>query len=89
MYYFRRSRSGQVHSFMAALSCLRSVETNLTLTCPSPKSFFCYLQRFPGSLSLSRSVGRVGENPGNEVGVRGHFHILGILRGGGVFDLGI
>ena len=22
---------------------------------------------FPGSLSLSRSVGRVGENPGNEV----------------------
>ena len=48
--------------------------------------------RFPGSLSLSRSVGRVGENPGNEVGVRGHFHILGILRGGRyltlVFDLG-
>ena len=24
-------------------------------------------QRFPGSLSLSRSAGRVGENPGNEV----------------------
>ena len=40
---FRRSRSGQVHSFMAALTCLRSVETNLTLTCPSPKSFVCNL----------------------------------------------
>ena len=24
-------------------------------------------QHFPGSLSLSRSIGRVGENPGNEV----------------------
>ena len=24
-------------------------------------------QRFPGSLSRARSVGRVGENPGNEV----------------------
>ena len=74
MYYFRRSRSGQVHSFMAALTCLRSVETNFTLTCPSPKSFVCNLRDsgrhvtsvFRG-LSLSRSVGRVGENPGNEV----------------------
>ena len=59
---------------MAALTCLRSVETNLTLTCPSPKSFVCNLPDsgrhvtsvFQG-LSLSRSVGRVGENPGNEV----------------------
>ena len=76
MHYFRRSRSGQVHSFMAALTCLRSVETNLTLTCPSPKSFVCNLPDsgrhvtsvFQGlSLSLSRSVGRVGGNPGNEV----------------------
>ena len=74
MHYFRRSRSGQVHSFMAALTCLRSVETNLTLTCPSPKSFVCNLPDsgrhvtsvFQG-LSLSRSVGRVAENPGNEV----------------------
>ena len=59
---------------MAALTCVRSVETNLTLTCPSPKSFVCNL---PDSgrhvttvyqgLSLSRPVGRVGENPGNEV----------------------
>ena len=66
--------SGQVHSLMAALTCLRSVETNLTLTCPSPKSFVCNLPDsgrhvtsvFQG-LSLSRFVGRVGENPGNEV----------------------
>ena len=74
MHYFPHSRSGQVHSLMAALTCLRSVETNLTLTCPSPKSFVC---NFPDSgrhmtsvfqgLSLSRSVGQVGENPGNEV----------------------
>ena len=58
---------------MAALTCLRSVETNLTLTCPSPKSFVCNLPDsgrhvtsvFQGlSLSLRR---RVGENPGNEV----------------------
>ena len=76
MHYFPRSRSGQVHSLMAALTCLRSVETNLTLTCPSPKSFVCNLPDsgrhvtsvFLGSLSLARSVGRVGENPGNEVG---------------------
>ena len=62
---------------MAALTCLRSVETNLTLTCPSPKSFVCNLPDsgrhvtsvFQG-LSLSRSVGRVGENPGNEVDQR-------------------
>ena len=59
---------------MAALTCLRSVETNLKLTCPSPKSFVCNLPDsgrhvtsvFQG-LYLSRSVGRVGENPGNEV----------------------
>ena len=72
---FPRSRSGQLHSLMAALTCLRSVETNLTLTCPSPKSFVCNLPDSERhvtsvfqSLSLSRSVGRVGENPGNEVG---------------------
>ena len=35
-------------------------------TPPSELILFCD-QRFPGSLSLSRSVGRVGENPGNEV----------------------
>ena len=54
------SRSGQVHSFMAALTWLHSVETNLTLTCLSPKSFAWTLpdfgrhvdQHFPGSLSL-------------------------------------
>ena len=33
VHYFRRLKSSQVHSFMAALTCLRSVETNLTLTC--------------------------------------------------------
>ena len=58
----------------------------------SPRFWETRDQRFTGSLCLSRSVGRVGENPGNEVGVRGHFHILGILGGGGyltlVFDLG-
>ena len=57
----------------ATLTCLRSVGTNLTLTCPFPKSFVCNL---PDSgrhvtsvyqgLCLSRSMGRVGENPGNE-----------------------
>ena len=60
---------------MAALTCLRSVDTNLTLTCPSPKSFVLNLPDswrhvtsvFQG-LFLSRSVGRVGENPVNEVG---------------------
>ena len=75
MHYFRRSRSGQVHSFMATLTCLRSVGTNLTLTCPFPKSSVCNLPNsgryvtsvFQG-LSLSRSVGWVGKNPGNEVG---------------------
>ena len=51
----------------------------------SPRFWETRDQRFPGSLSLSRSVGRVGENPGNEVGVRGHFHILGILRGEGIW----
>ena len=71
---FRCSRSGQVHKFMAALFCLRSVETNLTPTCPSPKLFVCNLPdsgrqvtRVFQGLSLSRSVGWVGENPGNEV----------------------
>ena len=59
---------------MATLTCLRSVVTNFTLTCPFPKSFVCNL---PDSgrhvtsvyqgLCLSRSMGRVGENPGNEV----------------------
>ena len=79
VHYFRRLRSSQVHNFMAALTCLRSVETNLTLTCPSPKSFVCNLpdserhvtsvfQCLSLSLSLSRSVGRVGKNPGNEAG---------------------
>ena len=76
MHYFPLSRSGQVHSLMAALTCLRSVETNLTLTCPSPESFVCNLPDsgrrvtsiFQGlSLSLSRSVERVGGNPGNEI----------------------
>ena len=72
-HYFRRSRSGQVHSFTAALTCLRSAETNLTLTCPSPKSFVCNLPDsgrhvtsiFQG-LSPSRSVEGVGENLGNK-----------------------
>ena len=75
LHYFWRSRSGQVHSFMAVLTCLCSVETNLTLTCPSFKSFVCHLPDsgrhvtsvFQG-LSNSCSEGRVGENPGNEVG---------------------
>ena len=76
VHYFPPLRSGQVHSLMAALTCLRYVETNLTLTCPSPKSVVCNLPDsgrhvtsvFQGlSPSLSRSVGRVGENPGNEV----------------------
>ena len=77
MHYFRRSKSGQVPSFMATLTCLHSVGTNLTLTCPFPKSFACNLPDsgrhvtsvFQG-LSLSRSVGRVGENPGKEVVIR-------------------
>ena len=74
MHYIRRSRSGQVHSFMATLYCLRSVETNLTLTCPFPKSFVGnlpdsgrHVTSVSQGLSLSRSVGRVGVNPGNEV----------------------
>ena len=67
VHYFRRLKSSQVHSFMAALTCLRSVETNLTLTCPSPKSFVCNLpdsgrhvtsvfQGLSLSLSLCRAV---------------------------------
>ena len=71
---------------MAALTCLRSVETNFTLTCPSPKSFVCNLPDsgrhvtsvFQG-LSLSRSVGRVGENPGNEVVMPSGNSCTGIL----------
>ena len=67
MILFWRSRSGQVHSFMAALTWLHSVETNLTLTCPSPKSFVCNLPDsgrhvtsiFQG-LSLSLSLRRAG-----------------------------
>ena len=72
----RRSRTGQAHSFMATLTCLRSIGTNLTLTRPFPKSFVCNLtdsRRHVTSvyqgLCLFRSMGRVGENPGNEVGV--------------------
>ena len=75
VHYFRRSRSGQVHSFMAALTCLRSVETNLTLTCPSPKSFVCNLPDsgrhvtsvFQG-LSLSHSLRRSGRREPSERG---------------------
>ena len=56
----------QVHSSMAALTCLRSVETNLTLTCPSPKSFVCKLPDsgrhvtsvFQGLSLLLRRAGR-------------------------------
>ena len=70
MHYFRHSRSGQLHSFMAALTCLRSVETNLTVTCPSLKSFVCNLPDsgrhvtsvFQG-LSLSRSMGAGRREP--------------------------
>ena len=64
---FRRRRSSQVHSFMAALTCLRSVEAILTLTCPSPKSF---VYNLPDSgrrvtsvfqvLSLARTLCRAG-----------------------------
>ena len=36
-------------------------------------------QRFPGSLSLSRSVGRVGENPGNEVDLVVDHHRKSVL----------
>ena len=67
VHYFRRSRSD--HSFMAALTCLRSVETTFTLTFPFPKSFVCNLPNsgrhvtsvFQGlSLSLSLSLRRAG-----------------------------
>ena len=87
VYYFRRSRSGQIHSLMAALTRLRSVETNLTLTCPSPKSFVCnlpdsgrHVTRVFQGLSLSRWVGRVGENPRNEVGLFPCFVIALVLQ---------
>ena len=71
-------RSGT--QFDTELTCLRSVETNLTLTCPSAKSFVCNLPDswrhvtsvFQG-LSPSRSIGRVGENPGNEVELKQFF----------------
>ena len=59
---------------MATLSCIRSVGTNLTLTCPFPKSFVCnlpdsgrHVTSIYQGLCLSRSMGQVGENPGNEV----------------------
>ena len=76
VHYFPRSRSGQVHSLMSALTCVRSVDTNLTLiTCPSPKSFVCnlpdsgrHVTSVSQGLSLARFVGRVRENPGDEVG---------------------
>ena len=75
VHYFLRSRSGQVHSLMAALTCLRSTETNLTLTCPSPNHLFLISQILgdtcPAFSRVSRSVGRVGDNPGNEVVHRG------------------
>ena len=77
-------RSAQLHSFMATLTCIHSVGTNLTLTCPFPKSFVCNLpdsERHVTSVfqgfSLSRSVGWVGENPGNEVGI---YMILNPMR---------
>ena len=62
---------------------LHSVGTNLTLTCPYPKSFVCNLPDsgrhvtsvFQG-LSLSRSIGRVGENPGNEVVFYTHVNLV-------------
>ena len=51
---------------MATLTCLRSVGTNLTLTCPFPKSFVCNLPDsgrhvtsvFQGLSLLFRRVGR-------------------------------
>ena len=56
------------------------------LTCPSPKSFVCNLSdsgRYVTSvfqgLSLSRSIGRVGENPGNEVALVDHFLLITLL----------
>ena len=65
-------RSGT--QFDGWLTCIRSVEKNLTLTCSSPKLFFCnlpdsgrHVTSVSQGLSLSRSRGRVGENPGNEV----------------------
>ena len=68
---------------MVALTCLRSLETNLTHTCPSPKSFVCNLPDsgrhvtsvFQG-LSLSRLVGRVGENPGRRLNYYGFRRIV-------------
>ena len=75
VHYFRRSKAGQVHSFMVALTCLRSLEANLTLTCPSPKSLVCNLPDsgrhvtnvFQG-LSLSLSPYRAGRRePWEEV----------------------
>ena len=57
------------YRLMAALTCLRSVETNLTLTCPSPKSFVCNLPDsgrhvtsvFQG-LSLSLACARLSDS---------------------------
>ena len=77
VHYCRRSRSVQVHNFTAALTCLRSVETNLTVTCPSPKSFVCNLPDsgrhvtsvFQGlSLSLFLSLRRSGRREPSERG---------------------
>ena len=73
MRYCRRSRSVQVHSFTAALTCLRSVETNLTFTCPSPKSFVCNLPDFGRHVTrvfqgLSLSLRRSGRREPSERG---------------------
>ena len=62
---------------------LRSVGTNLILTYPYPKSFVCNLPDsgrhvtsvFQGH-SPSRSIGRVGENPGNEVVFYTHVNLV-------------
>ena len=67
-----RIRSGTQFHGCTDLSTLCRDKSHTYL--PSPKSFVCNLQDsgrhvtsvFQG-LSLSRSIGRVGENPGNEV----------------------
>ena len=66
VHYFRRLRSSQVHNFMAALTCLRSVETNLTLTSPPPNRLFV-ISKILGDtwpafsrVSLSLSLRRAG-----------------------------
>ena len=82
VHYFQRSRSGQVHSFMAALTCLCSEETHLTLTCPSPKSFVCNLpdsERHVTSVfqGLSLSLRKAGRREPWEQG----WHIIHFLGG--------